>query len=191
MLGLRCAFKEEIKATVAEMVYGQTLRLPPDFFTEEPTAGNETEFVEKFRKIMRKIRPIQTSHHTTEKPFVHKDLQTTENVFVRDDTVLKPLQQPYEGPFRVIKRKEKSYKIDLKGKPKYVTIDRLKPAFVENDDDQILQQPSPNKINQRTDTRFIPISTDEHSSPLVQPDTTAVRTTRSGRQVRFPKRLNL
>lgn len=132
MLGLRCVFKEDIKATAAEMVYGQTLRLPSDFFTEKPAVGNEAEFVKKFRIAMRKVRPTQTAHHTNEKPFVHKKLKTSEQVFVKDDTVLAPLQPPYVGPFQVLSRNEKTYKINLKGKPKNVSIDRLKPAFIEN-----------------------------------------------------------
>lgn len=177
MLGLRCAFKEDIKATAAEMVYGQTLRLPADFFTEQPTLGNETEFVEKFRKNMRKIRPTQASRHTNDKPFIHKELKTADHVFVRDDTVHTPLQQPYEGPYRVIKRKEKSYKIDLKDRQKYVTIDRLKPAFIENE-------------NQHANTRTKqPV--EQSQSPSAQTDTTAPHTTKSGRAVRFPNRLNL
>jgi len=37
LLGLRCALKGESNTTPAEMVYGQTLRLPGDFFEKDNT----------------------------------------------------------------------------------------------------------------------------------------------------------
>lgn len=45
MLGMRSTYKEDIQASPAEMVYGKTLRLPADFFTEKEPIGNESEFV--------------------------------------------------------------------------------------------------------------------------------------------------
>ncbi|XP_076660505.1 uncharacterized protein LOC143363862 [Halictus rubicundus] len=41
---------------------------------------------------------------------------------------------PYDGPFRVVKRGDKTFVIDIKGKEVRVSIDRLKPAFILNDD---------------------------------------------------------
>ena len=50
--------------------------------------------------------------------------------------VRKPLQQPYEGPFRVIKAEEKFFKLDINGKKVNVAINRLKPAFLLANDSQ-------------------------------------------------------
>ena len=42
-----------------------------------------------------------------------------------------PLQSPYQGPFKVIDRQGKLYKLDLGTRQDTVSIDRLKPAFLE------------------------------------------------------------
>ena len=42
-----------------------------------------------------------------------------------------PLQSPYQGPFKVIERHGKYYKLDLGTRQDTVSIDRLKPAFMD------------------------------------------------------------
>lgn len=102
LLGMRTAHKEDIDASPAEMLYGQTIRLPGELFDETeaaPKPNNENEFVSDFRRKMRELRPTATAHHTTEKPFVHKALATSRNVFVRNDKIRSPLTPPYDGPY--------------------------------------------------------------------------------------------
>lgn len=53
------------------------------------------------------------------------------HVFLRIDSVKKPLDQPYEGPYLILERVS-NYRIDVKCQPTDVSIDRLKPAFLEN-----------------------------------------------------------
>ena len=50
------------------------------------------------------------------------------HVFIRVDRVKKPLQPPYNGPFRVIERMDKYFIIDVNGKHDSISIDRLKVA---------------------------------------------------------------
>jgi hypothetical protein len=40
-----------------------------------------------------------------------------------------PLQAPYDGPFRVLERRSKSFLLELNGKQDVVSLDRLKPAY--------------------------------------------------------------
>ncbi|KAK2577613.1 hypothetical protein KPH14_012906, partial [Odynerus spinipes] len=43
-----------------------------------------------------------------------------------------PLELPYEGPFKILERiSDFQYKIDYKGQPETINIERLKPAFIE------------------------------------------------------------
>nr|VZI18140.1 unnamed protein product [Spirometra erinaceieuropaei] len=47
------------------------------------------------------------------------------------DSVRRPLQQPYDGPFRVLSRKGKHFTIDRGGRTDVVSIDHLKAAYTE------------------------------------------------------------
>ncbi|KAL7287766.1 hypothetical protein TKK_0018147 [Trichogramma kaykai] len=104
MLGLRNTFKDEIQASPAEMVYGTTLRLPGDFCAPSTPITEKSTFVRKLRHLFREIKPVPTSRHSSKKPFVFKDLASCTHVFRRIDRLHKPLEPPYSGPHRIIKR---------------------------------------------------------------------------------------
>ncbi|KMQ83373.1 gag-pol protein [Lasius niger] len=91
LLGLRSSFKEDIQASTAELLYGKTLRIPGEFFDHEEMPSDLCYFVEPFRKMMQQIRPRPTAHHIRNKTFVYKDLYTCTHVFLRDDSVRRPL----------------------------------------------------------------------------------------------------
>lgn len=61
--------------------------------------------------------------------YVPKELETSSRVFMRIDLLRRALQPPYLSPHEVISRGEKTYKIEIDGKPTAVSLDRLKPAF--------------------------------------------------------------
>ncbi|KAL4143997.1 hypothetical protein QTP88_006242 [Uroleucon formosanum] len=80
---------------------------------------------------------------------------------------------PYDGPYRVISRNEKTFVIDMKKKEIRVTIDRLKPVYIivydfsDEDISRKYQTPTPNTVR-KEDQR-----------------------THFGRRVRFPDRLQI
>lgn len=51
-------------------------------------------------------------------------------MFVRHDAVRRPLQPVHDGPFKVIRRLDKTFKIHTPRGEQEVSIDRLKPAFI-------------------------------------------------------------
>jgi hypothetical protein len=53
--------------------------------------------------------------------------------FLRHDAVRRSLQHPYDGPYRVISRNEKTFTIQIKNSAKVVSVDRVKPAFLLKD----------------------------------------------------------
>lgn len=136
LLGIRAVWKEDVGASTAELVYGTTLRLPGDFLedTAEFHGYDRSEFLARLKVTMRNLRPVPTSRHTSDKIFVHKDLEDSPYVFVRNDMVRGPLARPYEGPFKVLDRKAKNYLLDINGVKKRISIDRLKPAYTQTDE---------------------------------------------------------
>ena len=61
--------------------------------------------------------------------YVSPILKSCIHVFVCNDAVQKPLQKPYNGPYKVQKCSEKHYTVDINGHNEVVSIDHLKPAF--------------------------------------------------------------
>ncbi|GFU95296.1 hypothetical protein TNCV_4308951 [Trichonephila clavipes] len=86
----------------------------------------------------------------------------------------RPLQQPYDGPFKVLQRKDKVFFLDINGKRVSVSIDRCKPAFFLNTED--LQLPQTKNETPAT------VDHDPTASTPTQPST------RSGRKVHLPTR---
>ena len=125
LLGIRSAIKEDIGCTSAELVYGTTLRLPGSYFTGAPSSSIPpvSDYVHQLKSTMHSLcavppRPASRIVH------VNPDLQNSQFVFLRIDRVRKPLQSPYDGPYRVIARTTKFYTIDIHGKQEVVSVDR-------------------------------------------------------------------
>ncbi|GFY61614.1 RT_RNaseH_2 domain-containing protein [Trichonephila inaurata madagascariensis] len=121
-----------------ELVYGTTLRLPSDIFsTDKITTTCNQSYVSFLREKMRAPKPIPTSAHSNSSMFVPTNLKSCSHVFLRVDSVQPPLSQNYTGPHEVIRRTDKVFTILIKGRKKAVSIDRVKPAYVWDDTDDI------------------------------------------------------
>ncbi|CAB0042249.1 unnamed protein product [Trichogramma brassicae] len=160
LLGLRTTFKEDLQASPAEMVFGTSLRIPGEFVArQEPDKTSPSEFVSALRRLFQAIRPVPASRHVQHRPFVFKDLATSDYVFRRLDTILKPLEQPYTGPHRVIRRiNERNFVVDVNGVAKTLSTDQLKPAYLDVADSGASQatpeQPTPRSLHQHGESPF-------------------------------------
>ncbi|XP_053596144.1 uncharacterized protein LOC128668019 [Microplitis demolitor] len=135
LLGLRTTYKEDIKSSPAEMLFGTTLRVPGEFFVHQELPTDPQAFLENHRKAMRMMQPTQTAHHSKPKVFIHKDLDKCSHVFIRCDHVKAPLEQPYRGPFKVIERlSDRLFRVDVEGQEKNILIERLKPAYLPREE---------------------------------------------------------
>ena len=132
MLGLRTTPKEDLTYSTAEMVYGQPLVVPGEFFPRDD-ADNDTK-IEDLRQIAKKFAPSRPTHRSCRPTYVPPQLETTEFVFIREDAHQPPLSCPYKGPFRVVSRSSKAYKIQLDNREDWVAIERLKPAYTDSSD---------------------------------------------------------
>ena len=186
LLGIRTTLKQDLKCTTAEMVYGTTLRLPGEFFSHSTVHNdiNPVSYATQLKTLMQNITPSFTRQQQR-KTHIHPDLLTCTFVFVRRDAVKKSLQPPYDGPFRVLKQHDKHYTLDIFGKEKVISLDRLKPAYI--DDASITVS------SQQDDEGHNVTATANHSQPPATTSTTLPLTspykTRSGRHVHWPKRL--
>ena len=129
LLGIRAAFREDLGCSSAELVYGTTLRLPAEFFSpsQAATACTHTQYVDSLRSSLSAFRLQDAAPRLANRPaYIPQDLTTTELVYLRTDAVRKPLQPPYSGPYRVLQRSPKYFKIEVNGKSALVSIDRLK-----------------------------------------------------------------
>ena len=133
LLGIRAAWREDLKTTSAKLVNGQHSRLPEKFIEKTSENIEPAVFIQKLRSHFRKLRPTEARHHGEIKPFIFKDLKTTDYVLLLRGPKRNLLQMPYEGPYEVISREEKSFAIKIKEKEVTVSIDRLKPVYVIND----------------------------------------------------------
>ena len=135
LLGVRAAWREDLKATSADFVYGEPLRLPGEFLVESKRPEDTSSFLRELRSFFNQLRPVTPKRHGEASTFVFKDLKTTSHVHVRHDAVKNSLEMPYDGPFEVIRRDDKTFVVQVKGLDKTITIDRLKPAFILSEAD--------------------------------------------------------
>jgi len=170
LLGIRAAWREDLGTTAAELVYGETLRLPGQFLNDQPTGleDNPAHLITALRQQFDRLRPVKGTNHDAKRPFIFKDLATATHVFIRHDGPKTILQPPYNGPFKVIRRTDKTIQVQIHNKKIDVSIDRVKPAYLLAEPEEVTQETAISRPKKTTET----------------PPTT----TRAGRRVRFPDR---
>ena len=185
LLGLRSAPKEDLGCAPSELVYGTTIRLPGEFF-QATTLADEPEvsdLLKHLRTTMAGLRPQETSHHRQHTTHMPADLQSCTFVFVRHDAHRTPLRCTYDGPFRVLERAAKYFTLDLNGRRDTVSVDRLKPAFLDSDFGLHQERgSSPDKLQQ-------PPNSPSKVLDKPHPPLRIVRRSRRGRVIRLPAKL--
>lgn len=188
LLGIQTAIKENLSATAAEIVYGTGIRLPTEFFLTADQHAN-SKYANRLKESIEKLKPHPIIGHSMKKIFIFRELASSAYVFLRHDAAKSSLQLPYDGPYKVIQRGDKNFTIEITNRNLRVSIDRLKPAFVEPDDIEQQQQDEicteirdvfaqPETQNSRNEERTIRSEENPKSR----------YTMRSGRKVRFPGR---
>jgi hypothetical protein len=188
LLGVRAAWKDDLQATTAELVYGETLRLPGQLLSEPAMSeADEAGFVKELRRHFGNLRPIKGTAHGESKCFIFRDLATTDQVFVRHDGPRAMLQAPYNGPYPVVRRTDKVFVVRVNGKDMTVSIDRVKPAyiFVERSPSIVTEVPTSVNRTPESDTEDSDSRQTKDAPPHQRQPVTK---TRSGRSVHFPDR---
>ena len=133
MLGIRTAWREDCKCLPAWLVYGAILHLPGEFFEEPRTSVLEPGYLHDLQTAMRNMRQPEPQCHGKHPTYCPSNLGSTGWVYVHCDNHRGPLQRPYRGPFQVIEKGDKYYKVCVNGKTENITVDCLKTAYTEQD----------------------------------------------------------
>lgn len=109
---------------------------PGEFLADHPSSKtSESDFVKDLRKLVNDVKPIPSSnHYTNKKPIVQKSLCKSSHVFVRNNALRTPLQQPYKSPYEVVKRFDKYFIMMIQDRLSKIPIDRLKAVYISYDD---------------------------------------------------------
>ena len=205
LLGVR-NFPNENGFSPFSAVTGTSL-LMPKLMIDVSSTGVEDLNNSDIRELAREMSKLdvincdQGKSHSLPKSFIPKDLQTCDRVWLRVDRIRRPLQAPYSGPYKVIERMPKHFRIQLSDEVySCVSIDRLKPVIEPSDTpeqsqieseqhSQMLNEPeSASRVEEQNaddaTEQQIDVETDPQSSIPTQ------STTSSGRQIRFKKNVD-
>lgn len=183
LLGIRTSPKEGLRVSPAEMVYGEPLVVPGEFFPSSDTAEKD-DHLARLRQTVGKYSPCIKTHKSAPPGYVPKSLDACKFVFVRNDAHRPPLTRPYRGPYAILERNPKAFRLSVAGRTDWVSIDRLKPAYVEEGEPTL----APPLVEGQS-------SMSDHLSAPPLPQTTEdgpqPASSRTGRLIRRPNRLNL
>jgi len=134
LLGQRAAVKEDLQVAPYELVFASLPRLPGELISPSSVESPlyPTTLIERIQQLIRS-HPLIPPKTANRPEVINPLLRTTSHVFVQYDGVKSYLQQPYDGPFRVIRRNARHMTIARDGKEDVICIDRLKPAYRESE----------------------------------------------------------
>jgi cleavage and polyadenylation specificity factor subunit 1 len=181
LLGIRTAYKKDLKSSAAELVYGEPLRVPGELLVPAAPKIEASGFIQQLRRQMDQLRPTPAARHSSPATFVHKDLRDSTHVFLRQDTTRRALEPPYSGPHKILSRTDKTFKIVVRGRQVTVSADRVKPAYLMEGTQHDTGSPPAQPGSPPAQPISAPAQPDEIR-------TEPPKTTRSGRTVRFPAR---
>ena len=129
LLGIWTALKDDLKCTIAELVYGTTLRLPGEFFTSDLSTSlpDPTNYATHLKETMSRLRAQPLRKQQPRQAFVQSDLSSGTHAFIHHNATWKSLQQPYDGTYCIIR----VCTLEVKGCQEVVSFDRLKPAYLD------------------------------------------------------------
>jgi len=183
LLGIRTSPKEGLRVSPAEMVFGETLVVPGEFFPSSNTA-EDSNHLARLRQTVGKYRPCVQTHKTSPPRHLPKSLNACKFVFVRNDAHKSPLTRPYRGPYAVLERNSKAFRLSIAERRDWVSIDRLKPAYLEEEE----TTPTSPLVDGQTSNSHHP---DAPPSAPTPEDGSRPASSRAGRLILQPDRLNL
>lgn len=97
-------------------------------------------FLQQLHSFYNQMHTILTSSHEDKVVYFATELRFCSHVFVRDDTIRHPLKAPYDGPYQVLERHSKTYTILVKSRRIEISVGRLKPTYLSNQDIALMKR---------------------------------------------------
>ncbi|BHF85942.1 hypothetical protein SprV_1002911800 [Sparganum proliferum] len=158
LLGIRSSLKSDLDCSAAELVFGATIRLPGQMISPTPRVAVEdpTNLLHRLRQFLRTLSPVPP-RPSASPSYLEKDLATCSHVYLRCDRVRRPLEPPYDGPFRVISRGTKNFRIQRGTREEVVSVARLKAAVPDTPPDEPCGPlpPAPMSVTHNSNYSFI------------------------------------
>nr|VZH94042.1 unnamed protein product [Spirometra erinaceieuropaei] len=199
LLGIRSALKSDLDCSAAELVFGATVRLPGEMISPTPQGAVEDSI--NLRQFMRTLSLVPP-RSSASSSYLEKDLATCSHVHLRCNRVRRPLEPPYDGPFRVLSRGPKTFRIQRDNREEVVCVDRLKAAVPDTPPDEPcgLQPSASPHAASIPPFRIFPLpscppsptattNSKTFATRFIHSSTDPVYITRSGRHAHFPDRL--
>ena len=185
MLGLRAAANLDTGVSPSMLVTGQQPALPGQLVVSRANIDDASAFGKELASAMAAQTFRENPWHGKEKlrTRVPQDLWTTKHVLVRVDKLQPSLEPKYTGPFRVLRRWGKCFRLRLENRDDNVSVDRLRP-FYEDDTGRCSQ------TGQTDNNADIGSAIAERENkPVHDPEQLPTLGSRSKRTVRPPNRL--
>ena len=114
------------------MVYGTPLTVLGEFLGPSQPDPDSSAFLRQLREKVGALSPTPTSSHSAkQQTAITQNLQASDYVFIRRGGNQPPLTPKYDGPFKVLQKADKYFKLQLGEREDNVSIDRLKPAYLD------------------------------------------------------------
>ena len=180
LLGIRC-IPNDSGLSPFTLITGGLLMSPRSIIdSQKHNVERNSTFVAELARKMSEIDFTYLSsgiHHSAPTSYFPAALKSCSHVWLRVDRIRRPLEAPYVGPLLVKARYDKFFKVAYpSGIEETVSVDRLKPVFLP-------QPASLNKAKNKDENK----AENQHVSPSTEQEK-EIKTTRSGRRVRFKKR---
>ena len=169
LLGVRIAPKDITNVSSAELLYGSTPTVPGDFLgvLESPPEV----FLSRVRALLNQQSPFPTHNSTPIPSSVPDQLRDAKFVFILHDAPALRSPPLYHGPYLVLERGSKIFRLKIGDREDSISVDRLKAAISETE----LSPAAPPRRGRPPRSRPSTITTSVSPPPVTDPPTGPTR----------------
>ena len=99
--------------STTEMLYGSSFRIPGEFLSPQKKKQSYIQYVQQLQSFVQNLKPTPVRKPAPRSVYVDRKLSTCSHVFVRHNAVKIGLQRPHDGPYKVLQRTDKYFKINF------------------------------------------------------------------------------